>query len=218
MISLLLAWQVAAAMPLLEQGRFADARPHLEKACGAAEANGCYLLGRTLFLLYFYDAAQKVLTPLLLTDRDPWRVHDALGSTHEALRRPAEAEHHFREAVAGNRDRSPEARYHLGRFLIREARASDAVAVLTPAAAKFPRYELVRFELGRAYYQTNRLTEAASELKAAPALEEARRLLQKVQKIAGEVVKRRPRRLASLSCGSPSSCRREACGHSSSGL
>lgn len=186
MIPLILAWQVAAAMPHLEQGRFADARPVLEKSCAAQEANGCYLLGRTLFSLDQYDAALKVLIPLAATDREPWRVHDALGSVNEALRRPVEAERHFREAMAGNRDRSPEARYHFGRFLMREARAGEAVGVLAPAAKLFPRYELVRFELGRAYYQTGRFEEAETELAAAPSLEEARRLLQKARRQKGK--------------------------------
>lgn len=186
MIPLFLAWQVAAAMPLLEQRRFADARPVLEKSCAAREANGCYLLGRTLFSLDQYDAALKVLSPLAVTDRDPWRVQDALGSVYEALRRPVEAERHFREAVQGNRDRNPEPRYHLGRFLIREARAAEAAVVLASAARQFPRYELVRFELGRAHYQTNRLEEAEKEIAAAPSLEEARRLLHKVRRQLGK--------------------------------
>jgi Flp pilus assembly protein TadD len=185
-IALVLAWQAAAAMPLLEQGRFADARPLLEKSCAAREANGCYLLGRTLFSLDQYDEALKVLSPLAATDRDAWRVHDALGSVYEALRRPAEAERHFREAVEGNREGSPEPRYHFGRFLIREARAAEALGVLAPAARQFPRYERVRFEMGRAYYQTNQLEAAEKEIAAAPSLEEARRLLQKVRKQRGK--------------------------------
>ncbi len=186
MIALFLAWQVAAAMPHLEQGRFAEARPFLEKACAAREANGCYLLGRTLFSLDQYDAALKVLSPLAVTDRDPWRVHDALGSVYEALRRPVEAERHFRESVQGNRDRSPEPRYHFGRFLMREGRAVEAAGILAPAANLFPRYELVRFELGRAYYQTNRFDDAQTELAAAPSLEEARRLFEKVRRQRGK--------------------------------
>lgn len=186
MTALFILWQVAAAMPLLEQSRFADARPYLEKACESKEANGCYLLGRTLFTLDRYEEALGVLAPLAATDRDPWRVRDALGPVYEALRRPAEAERNFREAVAGNRDRSPEPRYHFGRFLIREGRAGEAITVLAPAAAKFKSYELARFELGRAYYQTNRLAEAEMELAAAPSLEEARRLLQKVRRQSGK--------------------------------
>ncbi|MFN0103540.1 MAG: tetratricopeptide repeat protein [Bryobacteraceae bacterium] len=186
MSALLLAWQVAVAMPLLEQSRFADARLYLEKACAAGETNGCYLLGRTLFSLDRYDEALKVLAPLSATDRNPWRVHDALGSVYEALRRPAEAERHFKESVEGNRDQSPEPRYHFGRFLIREGRAAEAVAMLSPAANKFPRHELVHFELGRAYYQTNRMEDAEKELTAAPSLDEAKRLLQKVRRQRGK--------------------------------
>lgn len=186
MIALLLAWQVAAAMPHLQQGRFADARPLLEKACAAKEPNGCYLLGRTLFTLDLYEPARAVLTPLAASDPDPWRVQDALGSVYEALRKPAEAERAFRSAVEGNRDRAPEARYHFGRFLMREGRAADAVAVLSPAVKRFEKYELARFELGRAYYQMGKLAEAETELAAAPSLEEARRLLGKIRRQLGK--------------------------------
>jgi Flp pilus assembly protein TadD len=185
-IPLLLAWQVAAAMPLLEQGRFADARPILEKSCAEREADGCYLLGRTLFSLDQYEAALKVLAPLAATDVKPWRVHDALGSVFEALRRTVEAERHFRESVKGNKDRSPEPRYHFGRFLTREGRAPEAVEVLAPGAKLFPNHERVRFELGRALYQSNRFEEAEKEIAAAPSLEEARRLLQKVRRQSGK--------------------------------
>ena len=186
MIAFALIWQVSAAMPLLEQGKFADARPVLEKACAAREANGCYLLGRTLFTLDQYEAALKVLTPLAATDRAPWRVHDALGSVQEALRRPSDAEGHFRQAINGNKRQSPEPSYHFGRFLVREGRTGEALAVLVPAAETFPAYEPIRFELGRAYYQTNRLPEAERQLAAAPTLPEARKLLEKVQKQRGK--------------------------------
>ena len=185
MIAVWMLWQVAAAMPLLEQGRFADAVPFLENACARQEANGCYLLGRALFTLDQYEKARTVLTPLIGSDRDPWRVHDALGAVEEASRRPTDAERHYREAVAGNRDRSAEPRYHFGRFLVREGRPEEAIAILSPAAAKFPAYELVRFELGRALYQSGRMGEAEAQLKSAPSLEEARRLLQKLLRQSG---------------------------------
>jgi Flp pilus assembly protein TadD len=123
---------------------------------------------------------------LAATDGNPWRVQDALGSVFEALRWPADAEREFRAAVLGNKNRSPEPRYHFGRFLIREARAAEAVEVLAPAAKQFPKNERVRFELGRSLYQLNRFEEAEKEIAAAPSLEEARRLLQKVRRQSGK--------------------------------
>lgn len=178
-----LAWQVAAAMPLLEQGRFADARPHLEKACAAREDNGCYLLGRTLLALDQYDAAKRTLLPLRATDRVPWRVEDALGLVHEALREPAEAEARFRAAVEGNRERSAEPRFHLARFLFREGRVEEAVPVLLVLAERFPKYEPGRFALGRAFYSLDRMKEAEAHLTAAPSMDEAKRLLEKIRRL-----------------------------------
>lgn len=167
-------------MPLLQQGDFESARPLLEKACVAKEPNGCYLLGRTLFTLERYDDAVRILRPLLANDRDAWRVHDALALTFEGMRRAAEAETHFQASVKGNAERTPEPRYHFGRFLIREGRPEDAERILAPGVVRFPKYELLRFELGRALYQQGRMREADAELAAAPSLEEARRLRSKI--------------------------------------
>ena len=170
--------QVAVAMPLLQEGRFEDARAPLAVACKQGEANGCYLLGRTLYTLEQYDAALAALLPLRTTDRDPWRVDDAIALVYEGLRKPAEAEKHFQLAIAG---RAPDPRYHYGRFLIREGRAAKAVEVLTASAKEFPKHELTRFELGRAHYQLGRIEDAERELALAPSLDEARRLLGKVK-------------------------------------
>ncbi|MBM3763840.1 MAG: tetratricopeptide repeat protein [Acidobacteria bacterium] len=173
-----LLFQVAAAMPLLQEGRFEDARAPLVLACKQGEANGCYLLGRTLYTLEKYDAALATLLPLRATDKDPWRVDDAIALVYEGLRRPAEADKYFQTAITG---RAPDPRYHYGRFLIREGHAEKAVAVLAASAKEFPKHELTRFELGRAYSQLGRLQEAEIQLALAPSLDEARRLLIKVR-------------------------------------
>lgn len=170
--------QVAAAMPLLQEGRFDDARAPLAAACKQGEPNGCYLLGRTLYTLEQYDAALATLLPLRATDKDPWRVDDALALVYEGMRKPAEAEKHFQSAITG---RAPDPRYHYGRFLIREGRAEKAIEVLATSAKEFPKHELTRFELGRAFYQLGRYNDAERELALAPSLDEARRLLNKVR-------------------------------------
>jgi Flp pilus assembly protein TadD len=175
---MLLLLQVAAAMPLLQEGRFEEARVPLVQACKQGEANGCYLLGRTLYTLEQYDAALATLSPLLTTDKDPWRVSDAIALVYEGMRHQAEAEKHFQAAIVG---RAPDPRYHYGRFLIREGRAVRAIEVLAASTKEFPKHEPTRFELGRAYYQLGRYADAEKELSAAPSLEEARRLLAKVR-------------------------------------
>jgi tetratricopeptide (TPR) repeat protein len=176
------ALQVSAAMPLLQSGRFAEARPILEKACIVKESNACYLLGRTLFTLDLYDQALPILLPLRATDPAPWRVEDALALTYEALRQPLEAETMYRLAIKGNGGRSADPSYHYGRFLIREGRAAEAIDVLAPVVKRFPSYTAARFELGRAYYYCERYSEAEAELKASGESEEALRLLEKARR------------------------------------
>jgi Flp pilus assembly protein TadD len=174
--------QVAAAMPLLERSDFAAARPILEKACAAHEANACYLYGRTLLSLDLYQLAIHTLEPLRKTDPFPWRIDDALALAHEALRNTQKAEELYRAAVKANAAQSPDPAHHYARFLIREGRPADAVELAAPLAEKFPSHQPLRFELGRALYMLRRLPEAARHLAAAPGLEEARLLLAKVQR------------------------------------
>lgn len=174
-----LAWQVAAAMPMLQRGDFAAALPALERACLKSETNGCYLWGRALLSLDRYASAKEVLTRARRDDRFPWRVDDALGLVAEATGEPAEAL--YAQAVTGNQSVSAEPRLHYGQYLIRQGRPSEAVSPLASAAQQFPSHALVRFEHGRALYQLGRLDEAEVEL-AASSTDSARALLAKVRR------------------------------------
>ncbi len=153
-------------------------RAPLAAARKQGESNGCYLLGRTLYTLEQYDAALAVSLPLRATDKDPWRVDDAVALVYEGLRKPAEAERHFRAAIVGQ---APDPRYHYGTFLIREARPGNAVEVLAASATEFPKHQLTRLELGRTYYQLGWYEGAERQLAIAPSLDGARRLLNKVR-------------------------------------
>lgn len=184
MLWTILLLQVAAAMPLLERGEFAAALPSLEQACRENEPNGCYLLGRSLFSLDRYDQARTVLLRIRFRDPVPWRVNDSLGLIEEALGHEAGAESYFKQAVEGNRDSTPEPRLHFGRYLMRQGRPEESVTILRPLARQFPRHALVRFELGRALYQTGKLREASVEL-AASETPAAALLLAKVRRQLG---------------------------------
>ncbi len=166
-------------MPLLERGEFAAALPPLERACTKGEANACYLRGRALLSLDRYAQAKTVLQEARAKDPFPWRVDDALGLIAEALGEPAEAL--FTQAIAGNRNATAEPRLHYGQYLIRQGRATEALAPLAAVAKQFPNYALVRFEHGRALYQLGRLAEAEIELAASNS-DAARALLAKVRR------------------------------------
>ena len=174
-----LAWQVAAAMPLLERGEFAAALPPLEQACQRGETNGCYLWGRALLSLDRYLPAREVLMQARRRDEFPWRVDDALGLVAEALGEAAEAL--FLAAVKGNGNSSAEPRLHYGQYLMRQGRAAEALMPLASGAKQFPAHGLLRFEYGRALYQLDRLAEAEAELAAA-GTEAAKALLAKVRR------------------------------------
>ena len=174
-----LAWQVAAAMPLLERGEFAAALPPLERACAKRETNACYLWGRALLSLDRYGPAKEVLTKARAADRFPWRVDDALGLIAEASGEPAEAL--YAGAVAGNQGATAEPRLHYGQYLMRQGRAAESLEPLGSAAKQFPGNGLVRFEYGRALYQVGRMAEAEAELSAAGS-EAAGALLVKVRR------------------------------------
>ena len=174
-----LAWQVAAAMPLLERGEFAAALPPLERACAKRETNACYLWGRALLSLDRYGLAKEVLTKARAADRFPWRVDDALGLIAEASGEPAEAL--YAGAVAGNQGATVEPRLHYGQYLMRQGRVAESLEPLGSAAKQFPGNGLVRFEYGRALYQVGRMAEAEAELSAAGS-EAAGALLVKVRR------------------------------------
>jgi predicted Zn-dependent protease len=83
---------------------------------------------------------------------------------------PAAAERKAREvlaAVSGN----PNATLILGSALRRQGRADQAIAVLAPLVATFPRAAISRFELGMALADLGRADEAIEELRTATELD-----------------------------------------------
>lgn len=174
-------FQVAEALPFLEQRDFLAARPLLEAACEAREPEGCYLLARTLLQLDDYEGALQRLAPLRASDPQPWRVVEAMALANEALGRRAEAEVLYRESIRRCGACSPIPYWHFGRFLTRDGRAKEAIAVMAPVAERFHHPELW-FELGRAHYGEGKLAEAERALRRAGGHENAQRLLTRIRR------------------------------------
>lgn len=80
--------------------------------------------------------------------------------------RPAEAEQHFRAALAQDADNNT-ARLYLARILRREGRHEEAARLLQAAAAQAPEDAAVRRELGYLFMDLNRPESAAGQFRRA---------------------------------------------------
>jgi Tfp pilus assembly protein PilF len=151
------------------QSRYHEAEGPFRAACRLApkDPDACYFLGRCLYSQNRFEAALPILTGALDTGIKPGRVLLALAQALEALGRSSEAERHFREAAEAARKEQPRPEdhpaLHYGIFLLRQARTDDAIQALRRAPAS----GRAHFELGRAYYQSDRLTAAVDELRQA---------------------------------------------------
>jgi Flp pilus assembly protein TadD len=210
-IALLEQSEAAVAIPLLEKAatlepgnaqywkalgvgyaaldQLRDAIEPLRKACALNPSllDACYYYGRNLYAVDRYGAALAPLDTALKVDRVKGRAEAAIGQCNEALGRDAEAEKRFRSALGRKDAAERQVRLAYGHFLIRHARAKEAIPMLEPAQQ--PESAEARYLLGLALSQTDRLAEAASKLERAVALNQsdvaARVLLAKVYRRLG---------------------------------
>lgn len=184
-------FQLADARTLLEKREFQAARAVLAAACEAKEPEACYLLARTLLQLDDYEAALRLLASLRASDPQPWRVVEAMALANEALGRRVEAEALYRDSIRECGICSAIPYWHFGRFLTRDGRAKEAIAVMAPVAERLGTPPLW-FELGRAYYSEGKLDEAERALLRAGGHENAGRLLTRIrrQRDAGSMPRR----------------------------
>lgn len=157
----------------------------LRRACELDPAlpDACYYLGRAYYAADFYEKAIEPLRRALRHDPVKGRVEAALGQCYEALTRFDEAERWFRSAIARNDAARQTAHLAYARFLTRQGRAAEAVAVAE--AAQEPETPEARFELALALAQSDRLEEALRvaqrALELRPDYEEAFVLRSKIQ-------------------------------------
>lgn len=163
-----------------------DAEEPLRKACrlNPTLIDACYYFGRNL---YANDRYQDALAPLEIafkTDRVKGRAETAIAQCYEALGRDVEAEKRFQAALNRHDTAERDTRLAYGHYLIRHARAAEAVRMLEAAQQPEPLYLL-----GLALSQTDRLADAASKLEGAVGLNPqdlaARVLLAKVYRRLG---------------------------------
>lgn len=155
------------------QGNYRDAVDPFQRACELNPKldDACYYLARALYSLNRFETALEAFERALKVDHRPWRVHNGLGLTLEAMGRADEAERHFREAVRLHRgDGRPDAdpRIDLGAFLFRQGRLEEALVPLRAVARDRPSAR-ANFELGRLLFQLGSLEEAKTHLERAVA-------------------------------------------------
>lgn len=148
---------------------YADAEETLGRACRLdyKVPDACFFYARTLYAL---DRYEDSLVALEHADPRSWRARLARAVALEALGRADRAEKEFHEALSlcRNADASPATAY--ARFLIRQARALEAVPLLQQALAQHLDNPEAHLWLGRALFETNKFSDSLPHLQRAVAL------------------------------------------------
>jgi tetratricopeptide (TPR) repeat protein len=163
-------WKVLGAAYAKQEDYRAAIAP-FRRACtlNPRLTDACYYLGRACYAADLYTDALPPLLQALELDSQKARAETALGQAHEALGHPGEAERYFQSALNRRDAFEQSARLAYGLFLVRQARAPEAVAILQ--AAQRPESAESRYQLGLALSQADRLTDAIAALQRAVALD-----------------------------------------------
>ncbi len=123
------------------------AKGPLKRACdlNPRDPDACYLLGRSSYVLSLFEPALQAYQAALALPSNRGRALAGLAQTLEALGRNKEAEQKYREALAAG---ETSAALSYSKFLLREGRSRESVAVLEAAAVNLPeaRRELARVQ------------------------------------------------------------------------
>lgn len=168
------AWKALGAA-WAAQGEHERAAEPFERACRLAPRlpDACWFHARNLYARNLFAPAVKVLREALPNERQPWRIHLALGQAAEALNQPEEAEREFGKAVAlsaetrMNPDFDP--RLHQTVFLFRQGRLQEALPAARAVTVRHPRFGRGHFQLGRTLVHLGDLHGAAKALEEAAA-------------------------------------------------
>jgi tetratricopeptide (TPR) repeat protein len=149
--------------------KYADAEETLGRACRLdyKVPDACFFYARTLYAL---DRYEDSLAALERADPRSWRARLARAVALEALGRAGPAEKEFLESLALCRSADPSPAAAYARFLIRQARASEAIPLLQKTLAQHPDSAEAHTWLGRALFDTGKFADALPHLERAVAL------------------------------------------------
>ena len=152
------------------------------RACALApkEPETCYYFGRTLQALDRFEEARQPLDRALANSHgkgaERARIHRVIALNYVGLTAPDKAEPHFLAAIRELPDASgfqEDPRVDYGAFLVRQARAGEALPILEKAVQAKPDSARALAELGRAQIEAGKPREAAGSLERAVALDPA---------------------------------------------
>jgi tetratricopeptide (TPR) repeat protein len=151
---------------------YLDAEETLARACRLDDKvpDACFFHARALYAL---DRYEEALAALERAGPRDWRVRLARAESLSALGRSSAAEQEFQTALALCRNADPKPAVAYARFLIREARAAEAIPRLQETLAAHPANPDAPLYLGRALFDANKLSDALPHLERAAALNPA---------------------------------------------
>ena len=163
------------ALDYVLMGDYADAGRYLEEAVRIAPENleARYHLGRVRYQENRFDDAIAVFRTVLEKDPDNVRAQDNLGLCFEAKNQMEDAVAAYQRAIELDQksvSRSAQPYLDLGTLLIKTSRPEEGIAFLRQAAEIDRRSGAVQYQLGKAYFDLRRYSEAQQ------ATEEAARL------------------------------------------
>jgi tetratricopeptide (TPR) repeat protein len=166
----------ALGASIASQGRFADALPHLERACRhttpALPNRGvaCYQWGRTLYFLQ--RPADAIEAYGMARQASPFTAQMYLGRAQalDALGQVKEADYDYRHALAESALRNPESaviQLAYGNFLARQGNHEAALWQFDQAIRKTPHEQRLWQEKAKSLLALGRAREAADALERA---------------------------------------------------
>ena len=165
-------------LALLTEKKLAAAVAPLTQACDLdpQDEEACYYLARTLSALSRWEEARAPFDKALRAAPKGMltRVHRAAALNEMALGRIAEAEQHFKQAIAttGNAAAQPEdPRVDYGAFLFRQGRTDEALKILQQAVGAAPKSARAHGELGRVLLHSGKAEAAVALLEKAVELD-----------------------------------------------
>ncbi len=154
---------------------FSDAGRYLDIALKLEPNNleARYHLGRVRYEQNRFDEAIAAFQEVLKHDPNNVKAEDNLGLSFEAKNETDQAISGYRKAIefdTSAKAHTEQPYLDLGTLLIKLNQPEKAVPVLSRAAEINPKSSKVRYQLGKAYFDTNRLPDARNEAEKAASL------------------------------------------------